>query len=141
MKQLIITLVMGVLCSVMYAQKINITFDNTSLSEALKQIDQADKSVNIQFIYDDLEDYRVSKVVKCNNAIDAIREVCGLYPMKIKQTDKNIFVESLVESKTKVIGRVIDEDKNPLEYASVALFSVVDSSYISGGVTMSMEIL
>lgn len=135
MKQLIITLVMGVLCSVMYAQKINITFDNTSLSEALKQIDQADKSVNIQFIYDDLEDYRVSKVVKCNNAIDAIREVCGLYPMKIKQTDKNIFVESLVESKTKVIGRVIDEDKNPLEYASVALFSVVDSSYISGGVT------
>lgn len=97
MKQLIITLVMGVLCSVMYAQKINITFDNTSLSEALKQIDQADKSVNIQFIYDDLEDYRVSKVVKCNNAIDAIREVCGLYPMKIKQTDKNIFVESLVK--------------------------------------------
>ena len=135
MIKLILSFVMCVLCSVMYAQRINLSFDNTSLSEALKQIDQADKSVDIQFIYDDLEAYRVSKTIDCKNAFEAVKEVCGLYPMKIKQADKYIFVESLLESNIKVIGRVMDGNGSPLEYATVALFSVPDSSYISGGVT------
>lgn len=137
MKKIIVIILLGLITHLAYSQDIHLSFNNVSLSEALKKINQSFPSAQVQFIYDELEDFHVQKNIECRNALDAIREVCGSYPIKITSKGKNIFVECTLEGSTKMVGRVIDENGESLEYASVALLSVKDSAFIGGAVTNS----
>ena len=44
-------------------------------------------------------------------------------------------VECTQKTPTKMIGRIIDNKKRPVDFANVALLNVRDSSLINGGVT------
>ncbi len=66
---------------------------------------------------------------------NAVREVVGFYPMKITMNDSLITVECIQKEAQKVIGHVIDEHGQPVEFANVALLSSADSAFINGGVT------
>ena len=118
-----------------YAQRITRSFRNTSMSEALTILAKSTKDYRINFMYDELEDFTVTTSIVKRTAPDAIRQIMGFYPMKMTIDGENIFVECTQKTPTKMIGRIIDNKKRPVDFANVALLNVRDSSLINGGVT------
>lgn len=119
----------------MQAQKLTRIFRNTSLSEALIAIDKASNRYTINFIYDELEDFMVTADIKSQSVPDAVRQMVGFYPMRVTVGDSIICVECVHKEKTKLTGRLIDENGSPVEFANISLLSVVDSALITGGVS------
>ena len=112
------------------------TFRGTSLSEALIALDNSSKRYNITFVYDELEDFTVSKTIPQGQSLpDAVREVCGFYPVRVVVQGREIFVECTQKDRTKLKGLLLTEDNQPVAYANIALFRTGDSTLIGGGVS------
>ena len=111
-------------------------FQGTSLSEALITLDQSSGRFDVNFVYDELEDFTVSKTIKKGRSLpDAVREVCGFYPVKVRVKGRDIFVECVKKDRTKLIGRLVDSERQPVAYANITLFHPSDSTYLGGGVS------
>jgi len=129
-------LCMIILLSAAFSARSQHTFRGTSLSEALIALDSSSKRYNITFVYDELEDFLVSKTIPQGRSLpDAVREVCGFYPVRVLVQGKEIFVECTQKDRMKLKGRLVAEDSQPVAYANIALFSIDDSTLIGGGVS------
>ena len=112
------------------------TFQGTSLSEALIELDRSSKHYDISFVYDELEDFTVTKTVKRGRSLpDAVSEVCGFYPVRVNVKGRDILVECIQKDRTKLMGRLVGPDRQPVAYANITLFPPSDSVYIGGGVS------
>ena len=58
---------------------------------------------------------------------EAIREVIGFYPMKVTYDGDKIFVECTQKEDAKVIGRIVDENGHPIEFANISLHHATDA--------------
>ena len=123
----IIYLVIGI--STVSAQKVTLTFEDVSLSEALKRIDKVQDAKRIHFIYDELEDFRVTKKIRNQSVEDAVRSVCGYYPMSIAVQDSDIFVECVQKAAIRYTGNIVDVKGQPLAFANVSLLNPTDSAF------------
>ena len=124
------------LAGIAHAQRITRNFQNVSMSDALKYVQQQTSNHKIVFIYNELEDFAVTTHVKNKPVADAIRQIIGFYPIKMTQGDNNdIYVECIHKTEHHLKGVVLDENNLPLPYANVALLSPRDSTLITGGVT------
>ena len=111
-------------------------FQGVSLSEALIQLDESSKRYDISFVYDELEDFTVTKTVKQGCSLpDAVREVCGFYPVRVTTKGRDIFVECIQKDRTKISGKVVDTDRQPIPYANIVLYDTSDTLVIGGGVS------
>ena len=117
------------------AQQLTHDFRNTSLSEALIWIDNAQSSYKINFIFDELEDFTVTTSLRNTSVKDAVRQVVGFYPMRVSSENRDIYVECMQKADTKLTGHVIDEHGKPLPYVTVSLLAPNDSTFITGGVS------
>ena len=117
------------------AQRLTKRYAETSLSDVLIDLNKSQHDKRISFIYNELEDFTVTASFRNSTVDNAVREVVGFYPMKITLTDSLITVECIQKEAQKVIGRVIDEQGLPVEFANVALLNIADSTFINGGVT------
>ena len=117
------------------AQRLTKRYAETSLSDVLIDLNKSQHDKRISFIYNELEDFTVTASFRNSTVDNAVREVVGFYPMKITLNDSLITVECIQKEAQKVIGRVIDEQGQPVEFANVALLSIADSTFINGGVT------
>ena len=119
------------------AQRVNRTYDNVSLSEALLQLCQEQSEYTISFIYNELEDFRITTSIKNKKLPDAIQQMIGLYPvrMTVSPDDKEIFVECTHKTEHHLTGTIIDEQGLPLAFANVTLLNPTDSTLLSGGVS------
>ncbi|MBP5507421.1 MAG: carboxypeptidase regulatory-like domain-containing protein, partial [Prevotella sp.] len=117
------------------AQQLSHNFRNTSLSEALIWIDNAQKTYKINFIFDELEDFTVTTSLRNASVKDAVRQVVGFYPMKVSFEKNDIYVECTQKDESKVSGHVVDEKGQPLPFATVSLLAQRDSAFITGGVS------
>ena len=117
------------------AQRLSHNFQNTSLSEALIWIDNAQDSYKLNFIFDELEDFTVTTQLKSVSVRDAVRQVCGFYPMHLSFDEQEIYIECMQKSDTKLSGRIINESGQPVAYASISLLSLGDSTFLTGGVS------
>ena len=115
--------------------RLNHDFKGESLSEALIWIDNAQSDYKLNFIFDELEAFTVTTQLKNVSVRDAVRQVCGFYPMHLMFDRQDIYIECMQKSETKLSGRIIDKDDQPIAYASVSLFSLGDSVFITGGVS------
>ena len=129
----IVYLVIGF--STVSAQKVTLTFEDVSLSEALKKIDMVQDAKRINFIFDELEDFRVTKKIRNQAVEDAVRTVCGYYPMSIAVQDSDIFVECVQKASIRYVGHIVDAKGAPLAFANVSLLNPSDSTFITGGVS------
>ena len=118
-----------------HAQRISHNFRNTSMSEALTTLAKSTSDYRINFMYNELEDFTVTTQVVKRTAPEAIKQIIGFYPMKMTIDGKNIFVECTQKTPTKMMGRVVDVQHHPVDFANVSLLNVQDSSFITGGVT------
>ena len=135
MKQLLIILLWltGITVS---AQRINRDFHDVSLSEALKYIQEQTTSYDITFIYDELEDFRVTTHVQRKSVPDAIIQLVGFYPVRVvKSGEREIYVECTHKTERHLTGTIIDETDQPVAYANVAVLNPADSTLLCGGVT------
>ena len=117
------------------AQRLTKSYTEASLSDVLIDLNKSQYDKRISFIYNELEDFTVTTGFRNSTVDNAVREVVGFYPMKITMNDSLITVECIQKEAQKVIGRVIDEQGKPVEFANVALLSSADSTFINGGVT------
>lgn len=137
MKRLLtITMLLCALVNTATAQRITHNFNNASMSNALKYIQQQTSKHKIIFIYNELEDFKVTTSVKGKSVPDAIKQVIGFYPIRMTQSkDNEIYVECTHKTDRHLTGKIVDENGLPLEFADVRLLNPSDSSYITGGVT------
>ena len=124
------------IASVASAQKITHTFQDVPLSEALKYIQTQATDYNITFIYDELEDFRVTTSIKHKTVTEAIMQIVGFYPVRVvKRGESEIYVECTHKTDRHLTGTIIDENRQPVPYANVYLLHPSDSTVIGGGVS------
>lgn len=140
MKRYLIIIVACLLTVSLHAQRISKSFNNVSLSEALLQLNRQTSEYTIYFLYNDLEDFRVTTTINRKPLPDAILQMIGFYPVSMTvdtsdPSERKIFVECSQKTNRRYRGRVVDDKGRPIEFANVALLSPKDSSMINGGVT------
>ena len=117
------------------AQKITCDYHNVSLSEALRQLNEQNEEYTISFLYNELEDFRITTSIHRKTVPDAIRQMIGFYPIRMTVEGKEIIVECPQKSAPRYKGTIIDEQGQPIAYANIALLSPQDSTLITGGVS------
>ena len=123
-------------CMTVSAQRISHDFRDVSLSEALKYIQSQTTNYDITFIYDELEDFRVTSYVQHKSVLDALMQIAGFYPVRIyKSGEREIYVECTHKTERHLTGTIIDENRQPVPYANVYLLHPSDSTVIGGGVS------
>ena len=134
-KYLISLILLSVISMGVSAQRITRQYNNVSFSAALKDLNARQDKYVINFVYDELEDFKVTKNIKNESVPDAIMNLIGFYPIKMKQVDNIIIVECIQKTSNRMMGRIVDTHHQPVDFANVALLNVSDSSLITGGVT------
>ena len=130
---LLLLLSLATLCA--SAQTITRQYNNVSMAQALRELNSLQDKYTVNFIYDELEDFRVTVNIRHQSVPDAIRYMIGLYPITLTEEGDNLFVECINKDRMRFKGRLVDENGSPMEFANVALLSTADSSLIAGGVT------
>jgi len=134
-KYLISLILLSVISMGVSAQRITRQYNNVSFSAALKDLNARQDKYVINFVYDELEDFKVTKNIKNESVPDAIMNLIGFYPIKMKQVDNVIIVDCIQKTSNRMMGRIVDTHHQPVDFANVALLNVSDSSLITGGVT------
>jgi len=135
------TLIIALLLTVStQAQKrISHEYNNVSLSDALRQLAEQQTGYTIYFLYNELEDFRITTNVKNKHLPEAIQQMIGFYPIRVTtSTDEDgrkIFVECTHKTARRLTGTIIDEQGQPIAYANVAILNPADSTLLSGGVS------
>ena len=125
-----------ILCCFWVLARAQHNFQGVSLSKALIELDRSSKHYDISFVYDELEDFTVTKTIKRGRPLpEAVREVCGFYPVRVSVKGRDILVECIQKDRTKLTGRLVGQDHQPIAYANIALSSLPDTTYVGGGVS------
>ena len=135
MKRTICFLLCCTLFLMVQAQRITCEFDDVSMSEALRQLTRQSHDYTISFLYNELEDFRVTTSIQNKTLPDAIRQMIGFYPVRVTVDGREIIVECPQKTASRYKGTIIDELGEPVAYANVALLSPEDSTLLTGGVS------
>ena len=135
MKQVLAILLLCLTVCQSSAQRISRSYQDQSLSEVLKDLNASSKRYEVSFIYNELEDFRVTTTLHRCTLPDAVRRVVGFYPMRVTETDSVIAVECIHKTDLHLTGTIIDETGQPIAYANVYLLHSSDSTLIGGGVS------
>ena len=136
MKRLSFILLLCAFVSVASAQKVTCNFQDITLSDALKYIQAQTTDYDITFIYDELEDFRVTTLIQNKSIPDAIVQIVGFYPVRVvKSGAHEIYLECTHKTDRHLKGTIIDEQGQPVAYANIALLNPADSTLLSGGVS------
>ena len=134
-----LTLVACILCMPLgtFAQRVTHTYNNVSLSEALLQLNNEQTEYVVNFLYNELEDFRITATIKNKKLPDAIQQMIGFYPvrMTVKPDDREIYVECTHKTDRHLTGTIIDEQGLPLAYANIAILNPTDSTLLGVGVS------
>jgi len=118
------------------AQHVTLDFNKVSMSDALKTLQKHTSRYRIVFIFNELEDFEVTTRVRNKSIPDAIRQIIGFYPISMSINDEHeIYVECDHKTDRRLIGRLVNEKGEPLEYANVIVMNPVDSALITHGVS------
>lgn len=132
----IILLLSAMLCVMaVHAEIFHYNFKNTPLSEALDRMAEDHPSLYLNYIYNELGNYRTSATINTDNPYEALRQAIGLNPVSVMQKGDRFFVEALQHGTFRYTGRAIGKEKEPVEAATVILLSPKDSTVLTYSVT------
>ena len=118
------------------AQRITRSYDNVSMSKVLMELNDLQRDYTVNFIYDELEDFKVTTDIKHEKLTDAIFKIVGFYPIRVvKSGEHEIFVECTHKTDRHLTGTIVDEQGQPVAYANIAILNPADSTLLSGGVS------
>ena len=121
-------------------KRISHEYNNVSLSDALSGLAEQQTDYAIMFLYNELEDFRITTTVNRKTLPDAILQMIGFYPIRMtvdtsNPDEKKIFVECTHKTDRHLTGTIIDEQGQPVAYANVAILNPADSTLLGGGVS------
>lgn len=117
-------------------RRVSRSYRATPMSDALVDISRECPELKLSFIYNTLEDYPVTCAFLNLSPVEAVYKIVGLYPVRVSiNDDGHAVVEPLRHTSGKLIGRLVNERGEAVEYANVRLFSPVDSAFITGGIS------
>ena len=121
-------------------KRISHEYNNVSLSDALSGLAEQQTDYAIMFLYNELEDFRITTTVSRKSLPDAILQMIGFYPIRMtvdtsNPEGKKIFVECTHNTDRHLTGTIVDEQGQPVAYANVAILNPSDSTLLSGGVS------
>ncbi|MBM6992055.1 MAG: TonB-dependent receptor [Prevotella sp.] len=105
------------------------------MADALRELNTLQKRYTVNFIYDDLEDFRLTTEVRGKSVPDALQQIIGFYPITVTQKGDVLLVECTHKTERHLTGKIIDEQGEAVAFANVLLLSPTDSSVIAGGVS------
>ncbi len=139
MKRLICLIYFTCIVIAVHAQRITQSYNNVSLSDALSQLAEQQTDYTIMFLYNELEDFRITTTIHRKTLPEAIRQMIGFYPIRITTSKdeggRKIFVECTHKTDRHLTGTIIDEQGQPIAYANVAVLNPTDSTLLGGGVS------
>lgn len=109
-------------------------FSSTPLPEAIRRIMENHPDLDINFIYNELENYKTSATVDAGNAYDALRQTIGLNPVTVVKAKDTYYVEALQHGRYVYSGRAIGSDGAPVAAATVMLLAPKDSTVLTYGI-------
>lgn len=134
-----ITLALLLTISIQAQRRISREYKNVSLSDALKQLAEQQTEYTIMFLYNELEDFRITTTVRNKRLPEAIQQMIGFYPIRFttstEEDGRKIFVECTHKTDRRLTGTIIDEQSQPVAYANIAILNPADSTLLSGGVS------
>lgn len=132
----IITLIAALITVLMVnAETFTYKFNNTPLSQAIRNITEDHPDVDINFIYNELENYKTSAIVNTDNPYDALRQSIALNPVTVVKSKDAYYVEAMQHGKFCYKGTVMGNDNEPVVAATVMLLNPKDSTVLTYGIT------
>ena len=132
MRRIIFTFICCMLFMAATAQRITRKYNNVSLSEALRQLNEQSEEYTISFLYNELEDFRITTSVHHKTIPEAIRQMIGFYPIRMtiepgiaNPSQQEVIVECPQKSAPRYKGTIIDTDGQPVAYANIALLCLL----------------
>ena len=136
MKHLVISLMALCCCVSISGQHISRSYNNVSMPEVLRDLNKQSRDYNISFLYNELEDFRVTTDIKRKSLPEAIMQVVGFYPIRVvNRGEHELYVECTHKTDRRLTGTIVDEQGQPVAYANVAVMNPADSTLLSGGVS------
>ena len=135
MRRLTLLTVLCLLATLAWGQKISKRYDNVSMSKALMELNDEQQQYLVNFIFDELEDFKVTTDIKRKTLPDAIRQMIGFYPIRMEVSGNQIFVECRYKTSHHLTGTILDEEGQPVAYANIAVLHPADSFLLGGGVS------
>ena len=83
MKRLTFICALCLVATLALAQRITRRYDNMSMSKALMELNDLQQEYIVNFIYDELEDFKVTTDIKHKTLPDAIFQIIGFYPVRV----------------------------------------------------------
>lgn len=116
---------------------VNRRYANVPLSEALLQLQSEQTDYAINFLYNELDVFRITTTVRNKKLPDAIQQMIGFCPvrMTVKPDDREIYVECTHKTDRHLTGTIVDEQLQPVAYANIAVLHPADSTLLGGGVS------
>ena len=118
-----------------FAETFSYRFTSTPLPKAIQRIMENHPDLDINFIYNELENYNTSATVNADNACDAIRQTIGLNPVTVVRSKSTYYIEALQHGKYVFTGKAIGTDDEPVVAATVLLLAPRDSTVVTYGIT------
>ena len=136
MKHLVTILMLLCCLAQVQAQKITRSYRNVAMPEVLRDLSQLSPDYTVSFLYNELEDFRVTTTIRHQSLPDAIQQVVGFYPIRVvKRGERELYVECTHKTDRHLTGTIVDEQGLPVAYANVAVMNAADSALLSGGVS------
>ena len=136
MKHLVTTLMLLCCLAEVQAQKITRSYRNVTMPEVLRDLSQLSPDYTVSFLYNELEDFRVTTTIRHQSLPDAIQQVVGFYPIRVvRRGERELYVECTHKTDRHLTGTIVDEQGLPVAYANVAVMNAADSALLSGGVS------
>lgn len=135
MGKILLSLLVFMLCINANAETFSYSFKSIPLSEALIIINNDHPELNINFIYDELENYIVNSQVDSHNAYEALSQVIGRNPVTIRRKKDVFYIEALQHGKYIYKGMVKGNDGLPVVAATVLMMTPKDSTVLTYGIT------
>ena len=117
------------------AQRVTRNYTKQSMANVLIDLSKATSNYRINFLYNELEDYTITKQINNKTIPEAVNEVVGFYPMRITTNDSLITVECVDKAKQKLSGHLVDAKGESVVYANIQVLNPADSSFVTGGVS------
>ncbi|MDE6823423.1 MAG: outer membrane beta-barrel family protein [Duncaniella sp.] len=117
------------------AETFSYRFNSTPLTKAIREIMEDHPELDINFIYNELENYRTSEIVNADNAYNALRQTIGLNPVTVTKARNTYYVEALQHGRYIYTGKIIGSDNEPVVAATIMLLAPKDSTVLTYGIS------
>lgn len=118
-----------------FPERLTYNFKSQSLSEALTLIAEQHPELKINFIYNELDNYKVNATINTDNVYNALKKLTDLNPVSVIKKDDRYYIEALQHGKYRYFGKVVGNDNEPVVAATVMLLTPKDSVIITYGLT------